>query len=189
MKLLAIDTATEACSVALQVGDAVIARFAVAGRAHTQMLPKQVAEVLAEAGVTVRDLDGVVCGIGPGSFAGLRIGLSYAKGLAMVGGLPMVGVSSLQMLAGPSTLDRVLTVIDARLSAVYAAPLAAAWGAALPVIDGTALPSAVHALPPGRDALLRGAGLDAAQLQPLYLRNKVALTQVEQQALRAPRQG
>ena len=71
--------------------------------------------------LTVRDLDGVVCGIGPGSFAGLRIGLSYAKGLAMVGGLPMVGVSSLQMLAGPSTLDRVLTVIDARLSAVYAA--------------------------------------------------------------------
>ena len=185
--------------------------------------------------MTVPDLDGVVCGIGPGSFAGLRIGLSYAKGLAMVGDLPMVGVSSLQMLAGPSTLDRVLTVIDARLSAVYAAawqrddagqwqaimaptlcapdalpaapdpaqtwlglgsgfaaygaPLAAAWGAALPVIDATALPSAVHALPPGRDALLRGAGLDAAQLQPLYLRNKVALTQVEQQALRAPRQG
>ncbi|MBU0790824.1 MAG: tRNA (adenosine(37)-N6)-threonylcarbamoyltransferase complex dimerization subunit type 1 TsaB, partial [Gammaproteobacteria bacterium] len=73
--------------------------------------------------------------------------------------------------------------------AAYGAPLAAAWGAALPVVDATALPSAVHALPPGRDALLRGAGLDAAQLQPLYLRNKVALTQVEQQALRAPRQG
>ncbi|WP_029889802.1 tRNA (adenosine(37)-N6)-threonylcarbamoyltransferase complex dimerization subunit type 1 TsaB [Polycyclovorans algicola] len=234
MKLLALDTATEACSVALQVGDAVTARHVVAGRSHTQILPRQVAEVLADAGLSVAELDGVICGIGPGSFAGLRIGLSYAKGLAMVADLPTVGVSSLQMLAGPTTrADRVLTVIDARLSAVYAAAwqrdahghwqvvmapilcapealpaapdpaliwqargsgfaayreaLVSAWGAPISSVDDAALPNAQQALAIGRAMLARGEGVDAARLQPLYLRNKVALTRLEQQALRAPR--
>ncbi len=235
MNLLALDTATEACSVALQVGDAVISRFVVAGRSHTQELPRQVAEVLAEAGLAPTALDGVICGIGPGSFAGLRIGLSYAKGLAMVAELPMVGISSLQMMAEATPASRVLTVIDARLSAVYAAAwqrdaagdwqallpatlcapealpatddvgvawhgvgsgfavytdaLVTAWQAPLTDIDASALPDARHALKPGQAILMRGDGMDAGQLQPLYLRNKVALTQVEQRALRAPRQG
>jgi tRNA threonylcarbamoyladenosine biosynthesis protein TsaB len=235
MNLLALDTATEACSVALQMGRTVISRHVVAGRSHTQILPRQVAELLAEAGLSVADLSGVICGIGPGSFAGLRIGLSYAKGLAMVADLPMVGVSSLQMLAEQATGDRVLTVIDARLSAVYAAAwqrdgegrwqavvpptlcapedvpaasdlestwqglgsgfatygeaLARAWRAPISSIDSAALPDAKDALAFGRATLERGAGVDAGQLQPLYLRNKVALTQVEQRALRAPRQG
>lgn len=235
MNILALDTATEACSVALRVGNVVISRFVVAGRSHTQALPRQVAEVLAEAGLAPAALDGVVCGIGPGSFAGLRIGLSYAKGLAMVADLPMVGISSLQMMAEATTSPRVLTVIDARLSAVYAAAwqrdaaggwqaqwppmlcapedlpaaediagawqgvgsgfsvyrdaLATAWQAPLIDLDADALPDARHALKAGQAMLMRGEGIDASQLQPLYLRNKVALTQVEQRALRAPRRG
>lgn len=232
MKLLAVDTATDACSAALCVDERVLTEYRVAQRGHAQTLPGQVAGLLVQAGITATDLDGVICGIGPGSFAGLRIGMAYAKALAFVADCPMVGISSLQMLAEAVPEGPVLTVIDARLSAVYAAAwsraadgtlrsvmppllcapdalpaapdgrpwlavgsgfavyaaeLTAAWQAPLAGMDGEALPDACHALAPGRAALLRGEGVVASALGPLYLRDKVALTHAEQKALRAPR--
>src|SRR3546814_9528921 len=83
MNILALDTATEACSAALQLGDQVIARFEVAGRGHTQKLVPMVRGLLAEAGIAFAQLDAYVCGVGPGSFAGVRIGVSFVKGLAL----------------------------------------------------------------------------------------------------------
>ena len=96
---LAVDTATEACSVALWVDGAVREHFEPMQREHTQRLLPMLQALLAEAGTTVARLDGLACGIGPGSFAGLRIGLGVVKGLALARDLPVAGVSSLAMLA------------------------------------------------------------------------------------------
>lgn len=122
MKILALDTATEACSVALQLGDQVIARFEVAGRSHTQKLVPMVRGLLADAGISFAQLDAYVCGVGPGSFAGVRIGVSFVKGLALAHDRPVVAVSSLAMLAAPVLAKGgagVLTAIDARMNEVY----------------------------------------------------------------------
>jgi tRNA threonylcarbamoyladenosine biosynthesis protein TsaB len=137
MNLLALDTATEACSAALQIGDAVLARFEIAGRSHTAKLVPMVHRLLAEAGIGFAQLDGYACGVGPGSFAGVRIGVGFLKGLALAHDRPVVPVSSLRMLALPPMRDgaaRVLTAIDARMDEVYFA----AWQR-----DGDGLPQAL----------------------------------------------
>lgn len=123
MKLFALDTATEACSVALWIDGEVIERFEVAGRDHTQRLPAMARGLLAEAGLGWSQLDGLVCGVGPGSFAGVRIGVAYTQGLALAHDQPVVGVSSLAMLAQVALrepgAERVLVAIDARMDEVY----------------------------------------------------------------------
>jgi tRNA threonylcarbamoyladenosine biosynthesis protein TsaB len=122
MRLLAVDTATEACSAAVQVDGRVLARFDTAGRSHTQLMLPMVHGVMAEAGLRFADLEGLVCGVGPGSFAGVRIGVGFVKGLALSLGLPVVAISSLEMLA-QDAIDagaaRVLCAIDARMDEVY----------------------------------------------------------------------
>lgn len=122
MHLLAVDTATEACSAALQVDGRVLARLDVAGRSHTQQMLPMVHGLMAEAGLRFADLGGIVCGVGPGSFAGVRIGVGFVKGLALSLGLPVVAVSSLEMLAQDAIdagATRVLCAIDARMDEVY----------------------------------------------------------------------
>lgn len=119
---LAVDTATEACSVALSQDGTVLERFEPMQREHTQRLLPMIEAVLAEAGTSVARLDGICCGIGPGSFAGLRIGLGVVKGLALARDLPVAGVSSLAMLAQGAFrrgAEQVAAVIDARMSEVY----------------------------------------------------------------------
>jgi tRNA threonylcarbamoyladenosine biosynthesis protein TsaB len=122
MKLLAIDTATEACSVALSIDGDCRERFEVAGREHSQKLPAMFASLLAEAGIAASQLDGLVAGIGPGSFAGVRIGVSFVKGLGLGLDRPAVGISSLAMLAQAAIARGAqwsLPAIDARMSQVY----------------------------------------------------------------------
>ena len=120
---LAVDTATEACSVAVWVDGAARERFEPMQREHTQRLLPMVQALLAEAGRGVAQLDGIACGIGPGSFAGLRIGVGVVKGLALARDLPVVGASSLAMLAQRAIrlgqAGQVAAVIDARMSEVY----------------------------------------------------------------------
>lgn len=122
MRLLAVDTATEACSAALWLDGVLIERFEVAGRTHTEKLLPLVQALLAEAGITPAQLDGLVAGIGPGSFAGVRIGVGLIKGLALGLDRPVVGVSSLAMLAQAAIrggAQRVLPCIDARMNEIY----------------------------------------------------------------------
>lgn len=122
MRLLAIDTATEACSAALWLDGAVRARFEVAGRSHTQQMLPMVHGLMADAGLRFAQLDGLVCGIGPGSFAGVRIGVGFVKGLALSLDRPVVGVASLGMLAQAAIqagAEQVLASIDARMNEVY----------------------------------------------------------------------
>lgn len=231
MKLLAIDTSTEACSAALWLDGDVRERFEISGRDHTQKLMPQVASLLAESEISFKQLDGIVCGHGPGSFAGVRIGVGYVKGLGLALDRPVLGISSLAMLALRAAREhnamQVLSAIDARMNEVYfgafevingklreLAPEAVAAPAVIPAMPagqwlatgtgwGTyrdALSAAVNvdliqvlpeALPHAGDALLlaapefaAGRAINADALTPVYLRNKVALTLVEQAALR-----
>lgn len=133
-KILAIDTATEACSVALLVGDKLYSRSEVAPRDHTKKILPMVDEVLKEAGLTLQELDALAFGRGPGSFTGVRIGIGIAQGLAFGADLPMIGVSTLAAMAQGAYRTQgathVACAIDARMSEVY-------WGRYARQTDGT----------------------------------------------------
>lgn len=122
--ILALETSTSACSVALTVeldGEAqIIARSEVGNNIHSQLLLSMVEQVLFEARVETAQLDAIAVGQGPGSFTGLRIGVGVAQGLAYGAACPMVGVSSLEALAVQAPIDgAVLAGIDARMGEVY----------------------------------------------------------------------
>ncbi len=92
MRILAIDTATEACSAALWNDGTLSAHFEICPREHTQRILPLVQEVLTESGTTLSELDALAFGRGPGSFTGVRIGIGIAQGLALGAELPMIGV-------------------------------------------------------------------------------------------------
>ncbi|MGD9210584.1 MAG: tRNA (adenosine(37)-N6)-threonylcarbamoyltransferase complex dimerization subunit type 1 TsaB [Desulfobacteraceae bacterium] len=120
--LLSVDTATQACSVAISHGNSlVVENTNITCQTHSRHLLNMIQHALVTARLKLSDLDGFVVTKGPGSFTGLRIGLSTVKGLAMAVGKPMVGVSYLQCLALQSGVKNglVCTVIDARKSECY----------------------------------------------------------------------
>ncbi len=123
MKILALDTATEACSAALRIGSETIERFEVLGRGHAERLLPMVQEVLAEGGVALSALDAIAFGRGPGSFTGLRIGAGVTQGLAYGAGLRVVPVSDLAALAAQAAVSsgqpNILACLDARMAQVY----------------------------------------------------------------------
>ena len=123
MRILAIDTATEACSVALLNNDAVTAHFEECPREHTQRILPLVKEILTRSDTSLTDLDALAFGRGPGSFTGVRIGIGIAQGLALGAELPMIGVSTLATMAQGAWrmtgATRVLAAIDARMGEVY----------------------------------------------------------------------
>lgn len=124
VRILAIDTATWTCAVALMRAGRVLAERAErSASSHAGTLPRLVDEVLRAGGEGLEAGDCVAVTIGPGSFTGLRIGLSLAKGLAFAGGLTIVGVPTLDAmaLAAPPWEGRLCTVLDARKREVYAA--------------------------------------------------------------------
>ncbi len=123
VKILAIDTSTENCSVALLIDDQCYVRRDVAPRDHTKKVLPWVDEVLKEAQVELNQLDALAFGCGPGSFTGVRIGIGIAQGLAFGADLPTIPVSTLKAMAQGcfrihgATL--VAPAIDARMSEVY----------------------------------------------------------------------
>jgi len=125
--LLAIDTSTENCSVALVHDGKLTTRDIESPREHSQKLLPFVEEVLDRAGVSLAELDGLVVGAGPGSFTGVRIGVSMAQGLAFSADLPVYPVCSLQALAQQAIRKNdvagVVACIDARMGEVYYALL------------------------------------------------------------------
>ena len=124
MRILGIDTATWTASVGVVAnGDVLGERSVGASLSHGLSLLPLIQGVLHDAGLQVAQLDGVAVSIGPGSFTGLRIGLSTAKGIAFAHGLPVVGVRTLLALAAVANLDegRVCPMLDARKGEVYAA--------------------------------------------------------------------
>ncbi|MFP2767874.1 tRNA (adenosine(37)-N6)-threonylcarbamoyltransferase complex dimerization subunit type 1 TsaB [Oceanisphaera sp. KMM 10153] len=122
-RILAIDTATEACSAALWQNGELLSRYQVAPRGHTDLILPMVAELLAEGELSLNQLDGLAFGRGPGSFTGVRITLGVAQGLAYGADVPLLGVSNLQALAQGAHRacggERVLSAIDARMGEIY----------------------------------------------------------------------
>lgn len=124
MRILAIDTATWNCGVALVRDGAVLAERAERTTSnHAGTLPRLVGETMAAAGVRLARGDAIAVTIGPGSFTGLRIALSFAKGLAFAGGYRLVGVPTLDALAlvAPPASGRLCAALDARKREIYAA--------------------------------------------------------------------
>ncbi len=123
MKLLALDTSSLACSVALQLGKRVVCRHEEQAREHTRLLVPMINEVLEEGDITPADLDAVVLGNGPGSFIGMRIAASVAQGLAHGAGIRIVPVSSMLAVAA-QVMDKegagaVAVCQDAHMDEVY----------------------------------------------------------------------
>ena len=119
MLLLALETSTEYCSVALWLNGRVSERCELAGQKHSILLIPMVDALLDEAGLKLNDLDGIAFGAGPGSFTGVRIACSAAQGLALGADKPVTGICTLQALAEASGRDRVIAVLDARMAEVY----------------------------------------------------------------------
>jgi tRNA threonylcarbamoyladenosine biosynthesis protein TsaB len=150
MKILAIDTSTEYCSVALWDDRAVDVRETLAGQRHSEMLLGMMDELLARHGLRLGDLDGIAFGAGPGSFTGLRIACGVTQGLALGAGLPVVGVSTLLALAQAVQAERAVCCLDARMGEIYHAAFDRSNGD-WRTVHGPSLcaPAAAPELPPG----------------------------------------
>jgi tRNA threonylcarbamoyladenosine biosynthesis protein TsaB len=124
VKILALETSTEYCSVALWREGDIDDCETLAGQRHSELLLGMVDEVLRRHGLRARDLDGVAFGAGPGSFTGLRIACGVAQGLASGAQLRVVGVSTLLALAAAAGAARAVCCLDARMGEVYHAAYA-----------------------------------------------------------------
>jgi len=123
MRALAIDTSTEVLALSAVNGPATFSLALRKGLQHSPALAPLMQRLLSEIGLSVRDLQLIVCSIGPGSFTGIRIGLATAMGISFATGCPMVGISTLDMLASPHENHDgdVFAVIDARKGNIYTA--------------------------------------------------------------------
>jgi len=225
MKLLALDTSTEACSAALFVDGKIYQRFEITPKAHTKLLLPMIESLLAEAELNLTQLDALAFGCGPGSFTGLRIATGVVQGLAFGANLPVVPVSTLAALAQKQSKALSFVAMDARIGEIF-------WGvyqkntdgfveligheAVLPVseiqfpqqtaigigsgwrvyetellekteglvsqIENDVLPQASAIAELGVYGFQRGLAVAAEFAQPVYLRDKVAQTELERAA-------
>lgn len=125
MKILALETSTEFCSVALWQHGVLTGRSEHAGQKHSEILIAMLDGVLEEAGVKLAQLDGIAFGAGPGSFTGVRIACGVTQGLALGANLPVIGICTLQALAQGLEMQsvtgksKVIAALDARMAEVY----------------------------------------------------------------------
>ena len=119
MRILALETSTEYCSVALWQDGALTERSELVGQRHSELLMDMLDGVLREADVRLAQLDGIAFGAGPGSFTGVRIACGVAQGLALGADLPVVAVCTLQALAQCTTHNKVIAALDARMGEIY----------------------------------------------------------------------
>ncbi|MGQ0801989.1 MAG: tRNA (adenosine(37)-N6)-threonylcarbamoyltransferase complex dimerization subunit type 1 TsaB [Pseudomarimonas sp.] len=227
MNLLAIETATEACSVALSVDGHLFERYEIAPRRHAELVLPWIDELLATAGIGKRQIDAIAVGRGPGAFTGVRLAVAVVQGIAMALDRPVLSISTLAALAveAQGAPDQnVLAAIDARMGEVYVGafrmdanglpvaldherlhipsmplllPTGEHWiavGSGFAAVDGAlrnelasrslrcdseALPHASAVARLGLAAFARGEAISADQLEPAYLRDKVAQTLLE----------
>jgi tRNA threonylcarbamoyladenosine biosynthesis protein TsaB len=119
MRILALDTSTEYCSVALWRDGAVASRSELAVQKHSELLIAMLDALLKDAGFRIQDMDGIAFGKGPGSFTGVRIACGVAQGLAFGANLPVAGICTLEALAEASGKEKIIAALDARMGEVY----------------------------------------------------------------------
>jgi tRNA threonylcarbamoyladenosine biosynthesis protein TsaB len=162
MQILALDTSTEVCAVALGDGLRWREKSEVAGQRHSELLLPMIQAILADCGVTLLQLDGIAFGAGPGSFTGLRIACGVAQGLALGAGLPVVAVSTLEAMAQArreqSGGDRIIAALDARMREVYVAAYARESGRWREVIAPAVVAPDAAPLPEGDGWIGAGGG-------------------------------
>ena len=175
MRLLAIETSTEACSVAVLVDGGVTERFELAPRRHAGLVLPWADALLAEAGLRRRDLDAIAVGRGPGAFTGVRLGISIAQGIALALDRPLLPVSTLAVLAlgglraqdvgarAGAACDHVLAAIDARMGEVYAGAFVRDGGGVRALAPETVSAPDALALPTGGPWAGAGTGFAAAE--------------------------
>ncbi|WP_370624158.1 tRNA (adenosine(37)-N6)-threonylcarbamoyltransferase complex dimerization subunit type 1 TsaB [Polynucleobacter sp. JS-Safj-400b-B2] len=227
--LLAIDTSSAWCSVSLSLGDqAPELRHEAVSAGASQLLLPWVESLLTNANITLKDLDAIAVGIGPGAFTGVRLGVAAVQGLAISNNLPVIPVCSLDAIAAQlidtSTFKKTnppyfVIAIDARMEEVYwakyqtqtnllpkrisdiqltkpenidlvdigllAGSAINAFGERLPafqgVLDSEISISALGILACAKQSFKGGFHHDVRQLEPMYVRNKVALTTAERE--------
>ncbi|WP_428356261.1 tRNA (adenosine(37)-N6)-threonylcarbamoyltransferase complex dimerization subunit type 1 TsaB [Methyloprofundus sp.] len=231
MKILAVDTATEACSAALYIDGEIQQRFEIAPRKHAQLLLPMIDSLMAEAGLKPQQLDAIAFGCGPGSFTGLRIATGVMQGIAYGADLPVVPVSTLaaisQACLQKTAYDTIFTAVDARMDEIYWAvyqrdsegvaqligkekvqpatdvnalaltgygigsgwqryqqELTARLGEQVIGFDAEYLPSSAQVAYLGAIGVQRQQTVSVEQAMPVYLRDKVAKTTAEREALK-----
>ena len=122
-KILAIEAASDSCSVALQTNGETIQRLEAAPRMHSRLLYPMLNDVMGEAGLSPNQLDAVAFVNGPGSFTGLRIAAATAQGIGYACDIPLLGISTLQAMAQQAYMQHqesnVLSIMDARMNEIY----------------------------------------------------------------------
>ena len=129
MNLIALETSTEYCSLAVSRGAQVFERTFHAGQRHSELALPGLRELLREAGLELGAIGGIAFGAGPGSFTGLRIACGVAQGLALARNLPVAPIGTLLALAENSGADKVIACLDARMGEVYHASYCKSGGA------------------------------------------------------------
>ncbi|MGV8933329.1 MAG: tRNA (adenosine(37)-N6)-threonylcarbamoyltransferase complex dimerization subunit type 1 TsaB [Gallionellaceae bacterium] len=119
MNILALETSTEYCSLALWQDGMLLEKSVLVGQKHSEVMIALLDELLREANVKLAQLDGIAYGAGPGSFTGVRIACGVTQGLALGANLPVIGISTLQAVAQASGKDKVIVALDARMAEVY----------------------------------------------------------------------
>ncbi len=182
MRLLAFETSTEACSVALYVDGAVLERFEVAPRRHTELALPWAQALLAEAGVARSQLDAIAVGRGPGAFTGVRLAIALAQGVALGLDLPVLPMSTLAVLAMQAGGERRIAAIDARMGEVYLGTFAREGDGLVALAQETVVRPDVAVIPAGDGWHGAGTGFAAAE-GALQLRLHGRLAAVDAQAL------
>ncbi|QWE09469.1 tRNA (adenosine(37)-N6)-threonylcarbamoyltransferase complex dimerization subunit type 1 TsaB [Polynucleobacter ibericus] len=225
--ILAIDTSSAWCSVALSLGDqAPELRHEAVSAGASQLLLPWIESLLNNANISLKDLDVIAVGVGPGAFTGVRLGVAAVQGLAVAANLPVISVSSLDAIAAQLTNtpafqkinpQHFVIAVDARMEEVYWAKYETqlnelpkrigdihlskpedinlegveflagnaihAYGERLPsftgALDSEISISALGVLECAKQLFINGMQQDIRQLEPLYVRNKVALTTAE----------
>ncbi|QWD60979.1 tRNA (adenosine(37)-N6)-threonylcarbamoyltransferase complex dimerization subunit type 1 TsaB [Polynucleobacter sp. MWH-UH35A] len=226
--LLAIDTSSAWCSVALSLGDQIELRQELASAGASQLLLPWIETLLSNANIGLKDVDAIAVGIGPGAFTGVRLGVAAVQGLAISHNLPVISVTSLDAIAAQVVAsntfkdinpEEFVIAIDARMEEVYwgryknqlgqlpkrigdicltkpedielegigylAGSAINAYGDRFPkfngVLDSEIAISSLGILACAEQLLAQGMQQDVRQLEPLYVRNKVALTTAERE--------
>lgn len=149
MRIAALETSTEWCSVALWADGEIASLEQRAGHRHAEVALPLLQQLLERSDTAASALDAIAFGAGPGSFTGLRIACGIAQGLAMGRNLPVLGVSTLDAVAEESGVARVVVCLDARMREVYYACLERAGGQWHSAIAAVCVPPAAAQRPPG----------------------------------------